>query len=54
MVHIQNPRLHPTETALLQKIALELGLPLRRGKGKQMSDLIGYLIRQAAEIARWC
>jgi general secretion pathway protein A len=49
VVHVQNPASFPTETALLQKIALELGLPLRRGKGKQMSDLMGYLIRQAQE-----
>ncbi|MDB5098408.1 MAG: peptidoglycan-binding domain 1 [Cyanobacteria bacterium RYN_339] len=49
VVHIQNPASYPTETALLQKVALELGLPLRRGKGKQMSDLMGYLIRQAME-----
>lgn len=49
VVHIQNPASFPTETALLQKVALELGLPLRRGKGKQMSDLMGYLIRQAEQ-----
>jgi general secretion pathway protein A len=48
VVHIQNPASYPTESALLQKIALELGLPLRRGKGKQMSDLLSYLIAQAA------
>jgi type II secretory pathway predicted ATPase ExeA len=47
VVHIQNPASYPTESALLQKIALELGLPLRRGKGKQMSDLLAYLITQA-------
>lgn len=47
VVHIQNPASYPTEAALLQKIALELGLPLRRGKGKQMSDLLAYLIKQA-------
>lgn len=49
VVHIQNPASYPTESALLQKIALELGLPLRRGKGKQMSDLLSYLIQQAAQ-----
>jgi general secretion pathway protein A len=49
VVHVQNPASYPTESALLQKVALELGLPLRRGKGKQMSDLMGYLIRQATE-----
>lgn len=49
VVHVQNPASYPTESALLQKVALELGLPLRRGKGKQMSDLMGYLIRQAEE-----
>ncbi|MFP5501131.1 MAG: ExeA family protein [Candidatus Sericytochromatia bacterium] len=47
VVHIQNPASYPTESALLQKIAIELGLPLRRGKGKQMSDLMAYLIDQA-------
>lgn len=49
VVHVQNPASYPTETALLQKVALELGLPLRRGKGKQMSDLMGHLIGLAAE-----
>ncbi|HEY9723574.1 MAG TPA: AAA family ATPase [Oscillatoriaceae cyanobacterium] len=49
VVHIQNPASYPTESALLQKIALELGLPLRRGKGKQMSDLLTYLITQASQ-----
>jgi general secretion pathway protein A len=49
VVHIQNPASYPTESALLQKIALELGLPLRRGKGKQMSDLLAYLIEQAGQ-----
>jgi general secretion pathway protein A len=49
VVHIQNPASYPTESALLQKIALELGLPLRRGKGKQMSDLLSYLITQAGQ-----
>lgn len=47
VVHIQNPASYPTESALLQKVALELGLPLRRGKGKQMSDLMTYLVAQA-------
>jgi general secretion pathway protein A len=47
VVHIQNPASYPTESALMQKVALELGLPLRRGKGKQMSDLLDYLIKQA-------
>ena len=49
VIHIQNPASYPTEAALLQKIALELGLPLRRGKGKQMNDLMAYLIEQAAQ-----
>jgi general secretion pathway protein A len=49
IVHIQNPASYPTESALLQKVALELGLPLRRGKGKQMSDLLGHLITLAAD-----
>ncbi len=49
VVHVQNPASYPTESALLQKVALELGLPLRRGKGKQMSDLLGHLIGVAAE-----
>lgn len=47
IVHIQNPASYPTESALLQKVAIELGLPLRRGKGKQMGDLLAYLIAQA-------
>lgn len=47
VVHIQNPASYPTESAFLQKIALELGLPLRRGKGKQLSDLMTYLVEQA-------
>lgn len=47
VVHIQNPASYPTESALMQKFALELGLPLRRGKGKQMGDLMKYLIEQA-------
>lgn len=47
VVHIQNPASYPTESAFLQKIALELGLPLRRGKGRQMSDLLAASIREA-------
>jgi general secretion pathway protein A len=49
VVHVQNPASYPTESALLQKVALELGLPLRRGKGKQMGDLLGHLTTLAAE-----
>ena len=49
VVHVQNPASYPTESALLQKVALELGLPLRRGKGKQMGDLLGHLIGLANE-----
>jgi type II secretory pathway predicted ATPase ExeA len=49
IVHVQNPASYPTESALLQKVALELGLPLRRGKGKQMGDLLGHLTQLAAD-----